>query len=112
MMKRSQLIKNAALGKAGASVFSKLAIADLSKVGQTKKEAPKPKLKVTVPKELPKPKLIRPDSLQSDSLATSKELAQFAKADSLQQVANREQFVQDSTEWGGIIARLRKMTGL
>ena len=112
MIKRSQLIKNAALGKAGASVFAKLAIDDLSKLSQTKKEVPKPKLKVPVPKELPKPKIIRPDSIESDSLATSKELAAFAKSDSLQQVANREQFAQDSTQWGGIIARLRKMTGL
>tara|TARA_Y100000034_G_C6668553_1_gene293368 strand:- start:221 stop:655 length:435 start_codon:yes stop_codon:yes gene_type:complete len=143
-MKKSEIIKKANLGKAGASVFTKLAIDDL---GTLNKEKPKPKVvpkvepkKVTIPKELPKPVKLKPfnhDSMaveiakrdpifkarldsqavahktQLDSInaAYKKEWGNIMREDSLRNAANREGFVQDSLNYGGIIARIKRSLG-
>ena len=131
MKKNLEIIKKAALGKAGASVFSKLAIDG--------DPSPKPK-----PKPKPKPVVVKPDNStihdsiakehmktdpkfkatidslntahRADSLAQDKafktELRKIEVADSLRNQANREAFVQDSTNYGGLIARIKRTLGL
>jgi hypothetical protein len=51
------------------------------------------------------------DSLKTD-IAFKKEMREFHVADSLQNAANREAFVQDSTNYGGLIARIKRSMGL
>jgi hypothetical protein len=139
MKKNLKIIKLAELGKAGASVFSKLAIDD---AGTLIKEKPKPKKVEVKPVEVKKPIVVKKpefnmakhdsiakehmktdpkfkatiDSLKAvhkaDSLAIDKEyksqLRDIAVSDSLR----RDMFVQDSTNYGGIIARIKRTLGL
>ena len=136
MKKNLDIIKVAELGKAGASVFSKLAIDG----DPSPKPKPKPVVldKKPVIKVKPAFNMAKHDSIakenmkkdpvfkatidsmnakhKSDSLKVDadfkKEMRQFHVADSLQNAANREAFVQDSTNYGSIIARIKRAVGL
>jgi len=136
MKKNIDIIKVANLGKAGASVFSKLAIdgdpslrANKPKVEkkiEVKKPDAKAKADSTFKADLKKLKLKDPvfaakiDSMnakhRADSLKVDKEFKKTMRemhvADSLRADANRQAFVQDSTNYGGIIARLKRTFGL
>tara|TARA_Y100000356_G_C11069432_1_gene188163 strand:+ start:156 stop:566 length:411 start_codon:yes stop_codon:yes gene_type:complete len=136
MKKNIDIIKVANLGKAGASVFSKLAIdgdpslrANKPKVEkkiEVKKPDAKAKADSTFNAEIKKIKLKDPvfaakiDSMnakhRADSLKVDKEFKKTMRemhvADSLRADANRQAFVQDSTNYGGIIARLKRTFGL
>lgn len=136
MKKNIDIIKVANLGKAGASVFSKLAIdgdpslrvkkPKVEKKIEVKKPDIKAKEDSTFNANIKQLKLKDPkfsakiDSMnakhKADSLKIDKDfkntMREFHVADSLRADANREAFVQDSTNYGGMIARIKRTLGL